>query len=545
MPSAPGNYYLGAMVDAEGQFAELNEENNSLSGTIMHVGRLKVTYPDSEGIVWQKGQRYTITWESENVSGNVQLKFFKSDSSFRMITASTANDGDHTFILPITLPDGSDYKIWITDALTKQVSDISDAAFAIETAPEKPKAEFAAQPLSGTAPLEVHFQDLSTGNISSRLWNFGDSSISLLQNPSHVFQKAGAHSISLKVDGPGGSDSLRRAAYINVTEPLPPVTISLPMIQALEGDVVWIPVFVSDLTGRGVKAYSATFQYPDTVMQFIAASVETTLSQAWGLPTIAAKSDTLQITGSGASELAGSGALLRLSFLIKGSPGQTIPLTFSSFSLNDGDVQSSTTAGSLTIIERTEPPKANFSANPESGKLPLLVQFHDESNGKIDNWLWRFDDGKTSSDKNPAHMYDKSGLFSPSLTVSNSVGQDSLTKSYLISVSDTTVSTVVINRLGQHGTVTSYSLSEGFPNPFNGVVRVNFALPELSHADLIVLDRLGRELRTLYEGSCPSGRYQAMWDGTDAAGETMPSGIYFICFRAGEFRQVVRVALVR
>ncbi len=545
MPSIAGDYHIGAMIDPEGRYAEAQEGNNSFAGAILHVGRLTVTYPDSAGIVWQKGQRYTITWKSENVSGNVQLNIIRSDSAIRMITASTANDGDHTFIVPVTLPDGNDYQVWIADALTQQISDIGDAAFSVETAPEKPKAEFAGQPLSGAAPLEVHFQDESTGNVSSWRWNFGDSSISILQNPSHVFEKAGQYSISLKIDGPGGSDLLVKEGYVNVTEPLPPVTISLPTIQALAGDGVWIPAIVSDLTGRGVKTYSATFYYPDTVMQFIAASVETTLSQAWGAPAIVEKPDTLEIIGSGASELVGSGSLLRLSFLVKGNAGQTIPLGFSSFSLNGGNVSSSTKPGALTILERVEPPQAAFSASPLDGKLPLLVQFKDESIGKIDTWLWRFGDGQASSDQSPAHIYEKSGIYSPSLTVTNAAGRDSLKKDFLISVSDTVVSTVVINRLDQYGMVTDYSLSEGYPNPFNGVVRVNFSLPETNYAELSVLDRLGRELKIMYRGSCPTGSYQAMWDGRDSAGETMPSGIYFICFRAGEYRQVVRVALVR
>ncbi len=37
-----------------------------------------------------------------------------------------------------------------------------------------PEAEFRASPTTGTVPLAVHFEDLSTGEITSWSWSFGD-----------------------------------------------------------------------------------------------------------------------------------------------------------------------------------------------------------------------------------------------------------------------------------------------------------------------------------------------------------------------------------
>ncbi|HIG85961.1 MAG TPA: PKD domain-containing protein, partial [Planctomycetes bacterium] len=44
---------------------------------------------------------------------------------------------------------------------------------------------------------------------------------STLQSPSHVYSVAGTYSVSLTVTGPGGSDTLTRTNYIDVTEPAP------------------------------------------------------------------------------------------------------------------------------------------------------------------------------------------------------------------------------------------------------------------------------------------------------------------------------------
>lgn len=38
------------------------------------------------------------------------------------------------------------------------------------------------------------------------------------------------------------------------------------------------------------------------------------------------------------------------------------------------------------------------------------VQFHDESTGKVDKWLWDFGDGTTSTEQHPIHTYQKAGL---------------------------------------------------------------------------------------------------------------------------------------
>jgi PKD repeat protein len=79
---------------------------------------------------------------------------------------------------------------------------------------------------------------------------------------------------------------------------------------------------------------------------------------------------------------------------------------------------------------------ANFTAIPRSGSPPLTVQFTDQSQGDITSWLWAFGDGSTSSDTNPTHIYDASGTYTVSLTVSSSTDNDSETKIAYITVGD-------------------------------------------------------------------------------------------------------------
>ncbi|MGH9037273.1 MAG: DUF7594 domain-containing protein, partial [Acidimicrobiia bacterium] len=77
-------------------------------------------------------------------------------------------------------------------------------------------------------------------------------------------------------------------------------------------------------------------------------------------------------------------------------------------------------------------PTANFTASATSGPTPLAVNFTDTSTGSPTSWAWNFGDGGTSTLRNPAHTYTAAGTFTVSLTVGNTAGTDTESKSNLI-----------------------------------------------------------------------------------------------------------------
>ncbi|MCP4112178.1 MAG: PKD domain-containing protein [Desulfobacteraceae bacterium] len=87
--------------------------------------------------------------------------------------------------------------------------------------------------------------------------------------------------------------------------------------------------------------------------------------------------------------------------------------------------------------------KADFTANPTSGTLPLIVQFTDKTAGGPASWEWDFDnDGIIdSTEQNPTHTYDKDGSYSVKLTVSNTDATDEELKTDYIKVIPPTVLT--------------------------------------------------------------------------------------------------------
>jgi len=80
-----------------------------------------------------------------------------------------------------------------------------------------PIANFTASPTEGEIPLVVNFTDKSTGDITSRLWNFGDGGTSTEKNPTHIYNSVRTYTVSLKVTGPGGEDTEEKINYISVT----------------------------------------------------------------------------------------------------------------------------------------------------------------------------------------------------------------------------------------------------------------------------------------------------------------------------------------
>ena len=92
---------------------------------------------------------------------------------------------------------------------------------------------------------------------------------------------------------------------------------------------------------------------------------------------------------------------------------------------------------------------------------------------------------------------------------------------------------------------TTYSLSQNYPNPFNAETQINYSLPKTDHVTLCVYNLMGQKIKTLVDESREAGSYQAIWDGRDERGETVSSGVYFLIMRAGEFKQIKKVLLMR
>jgi len=76
-------------------------------------------------------------------------------------------------------------------------------------------------------------------------------------------------------------------------------------------------------------------------------------------------------------------------------------------------------------------------------------------------------------------------------------------------------------------------------------VTFEIGLPTAGHARLAVFDVAGRRVRVVSDRLLASGRTKVAWDGRDASGASVPSGVYFARLTGAFPSRVARVPLVR
>jgi hypothetical protein len=100
------------------------------------------------------------------------------------------------------------------------------------------------------------------------------------------------------------------------------------------------------------------------------------------------------------------------------------------------------------------------------------------------------------------------------------------------------------SRLSQGGG--AVELYRATPNPFTTWTRVSYAVKDGGEVvDIGVYDVAGRLVRSLASGYQNAGSYDVRWDGTNASGVRMKSGVFFVRGRIGESRIQGRLLLLK
>ena len=84
-------------------------------------------------------------------------------------------------------------------------------------------------------------------------------------------------------------------------------------------------------------------------------------------------------------------------------------------------------------------------------------------------------------------------------------------------------------------TPSQFAIEQNYPNPFNPTTSINFQLPEQADVHIAVYDMMGRQIDTLVDQNMAAGTYSAEWNGRDASGNAVASGVYLYKIVAGNF----------
>ena len=93
--------------------------------------------------------------------------------------------------------------------------------------------------------------------------------------------------------------------------------------------------------------------------------------------------------------------------------------------------------------------------------------------------------------------------------------------------------------------VTATELEPVIPNPTRGAALVQYALAKRGPVRVAIYDVDGRLIRTLAQGEQEAGRYQVTWDGSDARGAALKSGMFFVRFEAAGVHRTRPVSVIR
>jgi hypothetical protein len=74
---------------------------------------------------------------------------------------------------------------------------------------------------------------------------------------------------------------------------------------------------------------------------------------------------------------------------------------------------------------------------------------------------------------------------------------------------------------------TNFELFQNYPNPFNPETTIKYALPNLSNIAIEIFDVIGRPLRKVVVNNQEPGFFEFRWNGEDANGQSVGSGIFF------------------
>lgn len=73
-----------------------------------------------------------------------------------------------------------------------------------------------------------------------------------------------------------------------------------------------------------------------------------------------------------------------------------------------------------------------------------------------------------------------------------------------------------------------FLLFDNYPNPFSSTTNIGLMLKEASSVKIEVYDILGRKIKTIFDGSLPSGYQQFAWNGSTNHGRAASSGVYLV-----------------
>jgi len=318
-------------------------------------------------------------------------------------------------------------------------------------------------PISCTLPATVQFTDQSLG-ADTWTWDFGDSTSSTLQNPTHTYTQAGSYTVILRVYNASTDCDDEAEFVITIPEPEADFIVANP-----NGCTDFTVFFGND--SRDTETYqwdfgdgnTSTDENPShTYTQAGVYNIRLVATDSLGCSDTLSRANYVQV-GSLHNDFTANATQgctpLEVSFIETATiaPIGVADIETWLWDFGDGNIDTSknpvhtyTEPGSYTVtlylqnrlgcwdtLSRIDyiqawGPLTHFAPDQTADCAPISINFTDSStvyptNGSIQKWNWTFGDGGQDSVQHPLYTYLDPGLYSVSLIVTDNLGcKDSL-----------------------------------------------------------------------------------------------------------------------
>jgi PKD repeat protein len=257
---------------------------------------------------------------------------------------------------------------------------------------QAPEADFIADQTIVTEGEQVTFTDLSANNPTSWVWSYpgGTPGTSTDQNPVITYNTAGTYDVTLVATNSEGNDTETKTMYITVnTAPITPeADFMADQTVVTEGD----QVSFTDLSANNPTSW--VWSFPG------------------GTPGVSTDQNPV------------------ITYNVAGSYDVTLVAT------NSEGNDTETKTFYITVNATPAAPEADFMADQTVVTEGSQVNFTDLSINNPTSWVWSFPGGSpgSSTDQHPVVTYNTAGTYDVTLVASNSVGNDTETKTFYITV---------------------------------------------------------------------------------------------------------------
>ena len=87
-------------------------------------------------------------------------------------------------------------------------------------------------------------------------------------------------------------------------------------------------------------------------------------------------------------------------------------------------------------------------------------------------------------------------------------------------------------------------LGQNYPNPFNASTAIRLVLPRTEEVEIAVYNLKGQKVTVLADGVLEPGTYTLFWNGRDAEGRQLASGVYPYRLQTGDRMETRKMVLL-